>query len=387
MWYFYSVNDGQKTSVSLSFVSLKDVDDVADLLKAIWEESKDEFKVHGIQVSEKLKLWLPGESKALGLRQKLMTVFGNAVEKEVHVTPSTARAWDATFAVRGTSEGALTSTVPTTGGGLDKLTNVLESSLKLTNITLSKLTTVLGMFLKFEMEEWKENTPSRTADGGSFKRSLVAAYGDPNDNHDLMCMVTGIRLPYKFVTAAHVLGKKVGVKARIMLKVDVDDPQNGVLWCSPVEKAWTNNKICFSWSVLENTYILLLLDDALQNTALAVYDDPSAIKAYIKGAEALGDLTFGQLHNKRMTFLNNFRPYKRSFLLMSCLKKQWAAEEGCKPLFSSETNFDYWSEGSYRDNVVAWLETQGAIDLKNPEAPDSEDDDVVSLETEGAVDL
>ena len=76
---------------------------------------------------------------------------------------------------------------------------------------------------------------------------MIQYYGIDNSN-GLQCMVTDLILSSDSIIAGHIISKKNGERARSRFGFDdVNDPRNGILWCRPIEEAWSCNKICFAF--------------------------------------------------------------------------------------------------------------------------------------------
>ena len=97
------------------------------------------------------------------------------------------------------------------------------------------------------LEEWRSEAKTQQPNSEHFGDTLAAYYGDSPVDHRLTCMVTNIRLPLEDVRAAHIVPWARRHAARVLLDISADDPGNGLLWCLPLEQAWTDQKFAFSY--------------------------------------------------------------------------------------------------------------------------------------------
>jgi hypothetical protein len=103
--------------------------------------------------------------------------------------------------------------------------------------------------LRQSLASWKHDTnSSRTAaeSQGRFKEALFAHLGLSRNRKTGVCMVTGLTISRKALTAGHICSQKNADAARAVLGItNINDPRNGILWCHAFERAWSYNKICF----------------------------------------------------------------------------------------------------------------------------------------------
>lgn len=152
-------------------------------------------------------------------------------------------------------------------------------------------------------------------------------------------MVTGIRLPYKLVIAGHIVREKLRSDARILLDIDVNNAQNGVLGVLPSKRHGLSTRYVSRGQSPRTLTLFSFWMTVCKDIEVPTYAKSVKGIAKKKLIKCLAGLTFGQLHGKDMTFLNRYRPYKRAFAVMSHLKHQWAAEEGSIPMFNA-ANYD-----------------------------------------------
>ena len=116
----------------------------------------------------------------------------------------------------------------------------------------AKVLETVATLSELETDNWRHDTNS-TASGSqaglNFRESLIQYYGIDNSNRNqYMCMVTDLILSSESILAGHIISKKNGERARSRFGFDdVNDPRNGILWCKPIEAAWSCNKICFAF--------------------------------------------------------------------------------------------------------------------------------------------
>ena len=130
-----------------------------------------------------------------------------------------------------------------------KLDQTIETVTK-TNETIIKTNETIATLSELEFANWRHDTNSSasTASGQTtarFRDSLIRFYGFPNEQ--IQCMVTDLLLSRKSIIAGHIISKRNAERAHALFGFDVNDPRNGLLWCRPIEAAWSYNQICFAF--------------------------------------------------------------------------------------------------------------------------------------------
>ena len=115
----------------------------------------------------------------------------------------------------------------------------------------AKVLETVATLSELETDNWRHDTNSSASGqsrGSKFRESVIQYYGIGSSN-GLQCMVTDLILSRDSITAGHIISKRNGDRARSLFGIDdaVNDPRNGILWCKPIEAAWSCHKICFAF--------------------------------------------------------------------------------------------------------------------------------------------
>jgi hypothetical protein len=93
------------------------------------------------------------------------------------------------------------------------------------------------------------STRSSTPNQESFRAAVAEHYGieAAQRTSPVPCMVTGRCLDWHDVVAGHIVPRAQHRAARrdILLQ-NINDPRNGLLWCRPLEAAWSQGLFCFA---------------------------------------------------------------------------------------------------------------------------------------------
>lgn len=110
----------------------------------------------------------------------------------------------------------------------------------------------VGILIEISFDSWRHDTNSEPSQVGGTDREKVADfYGQGKDLRgakELTCMVTRAKLSESVVIAGHLVSKKNvrnGNGRRFLGITDANDARNIMLWCQPIETAWSRNEICF----------------------------------------------------------------------------------------------------------------------------------------------
>lgn len=169
----------------------------------------------------------------------------------------------------------------------------------------------------------------------------------------LRCMMTGCMLPRLDVCAAHLIGNCMQVYALKCFGIsDIDSPKNGLLVVKPIEEAFDDSRLCFSFDVTRNSFILHVLDASYLTRKLS--DHPQLTRSTKK---ILGNRTFGDLEGLPLQFPNSKRPFKRVLQFQARQAIALATGRGTLPeTFSAEQwDFDYGFPGDYKAIVDKWF--------------------------------
>ncbi|KAG2435166.1 hypothetical protein HXX76_007250 [Chlamydomonas incerta] len=150
--------------------------------------------------------------------------------------------------------------------------------------------------------------------GAGFEGRVTEYYGIRSA--ELKCMVLGKALPRRFLVADRLYAERWKRYADLTMGADFrfDSPRNGVLWNSAIAYEYEEQRICFSYSGLGAEFILHVLDRSLLWVKLSAVgqhrNDPDFVTA-------LGDVTFGDLHNGRVDFasVDGAGPFKGTLAL------------------------------------------------------------------------
>jgi len=138
--------------------------------------------------------------------------------------------------------------------------------------SLKRMEDVIGISLIHVKRELMFTTSKHSSrpSNGIFKEKLIEFYGvdttGPLDlNKDwtrhIRCMMTNQLFTQKDVTAAHLIGYSMRHYAPMLLGMkDLDSPRNGLLLLKPLEDAFDDSRICFSYDKLMDSFILHILD-------------------------------------------------------------------------------------------------------------------------------
>ncbi|PNH04586.1 hypothetical protein TSOC_009225 [Tetrabaena socialis] len=146
-----------------------------------------------------------------------------------------------------------------------------------------------------------------------FRESTIKFYGM---GERPTCMVLHEALPGKFLVAGHLYAVRWTQYARVVMgsSFNVNSPRNGIIWCSALGHEYERQRICFSYGDIASEFILHVLDKSLLPVKLSSVGQHTGNKAF---KEALGDVTFGDLHNKRVDFAgaDGTGPFKHALAL------------------------------------------------------------------------
>lgn len=240
-----------------------------------------------------------------------------------------------------------------------------------------------GVFASLWLTFWGDISSSvSTEDTVQFRKNLVAYYGDEVDKQNvdvpekpLRCMVTGLRLPGKWITAARLLARKDRAKSHIFGINDIQDPRNGLLWNRAIEEAFTLFQIVFSWSNDLNSFHIHILDKNLVTQKLSQMKLRKPLNRSLDSfmdadtKTQFDNMVFGDLEGRLMTFNNLNRPFKRVLCVHAKVGIYKARLDGSLPpsLDLEKYNFDYWTDSADAKLLSTFLkDSQAWIDGEVP---------------------
>lgn len=209
-------------------------------------------------------------------------------------------------------------------------------------------------------------------------------------NGQLRCMVTDLKLPGTWITAAHLLGRKHTMKSHIFGIDDIDDPRNGLLLNRAVEEKFSTFGMVFSWCQEENTFIAHVINKDLidQKMRDAILRKPlNRSQDYFMDdatKERFDNLKFGDLDGKHVRFNNINRPFKRVLCAHAKLGLWKAKREEKLPLGFDlcKYNFEYCSDSpdsqllkQFLADSQTWMNKEnedGCLDFVLKDLPDVE---------------
>jgi hypothetical protein len=111
----------------------------------------------------------------------------------------------------------------------------------------------LVVLVALQLEDWRSEVETRGSVGKAFKGTLKGYFANPDiqttTSTMLRCMVTNLLLPADCVMAAHIVPWRKHHFARALLDMhDINAGCNGLLWCWPLEQAWTDHKFAIRYS-------------------------------------------------------------------------------------------------------------------------------------------
>ncbi|GFR41594.1 hypothetical protein Agub_g2317 [Astrephomene gubernaculifera] len=192
-------------------------------------------------------------------------------------------------------------------------------------------------------EAFRPPSSTESHDSSADFRARVAKFYGVSDK--MKCMVLGKELPAGFLVARHLVAE--GCKyAGVMM---------GIIWNSAIEHEYNDLRICFSYDGLGGSFMLHVLDKSLLPVQLSSVgrhrDNPDF-------AEVLGNVTFGDLHNKPVDFtgVDSMRPFKRALAehaKLALVHQVKTYPDGFDPQMY---NFNDWSEHEGNEEFVrTWL--------------------------------
>jgi hypothetical protein len=134
-------------------------------------------------------------------------------------------------------------------------------------------------------EDKQRNQARKSEKQALFKLSLCEFYDVPL-GENLTCMLTGLKLPSKHITASHLMKKtKPGSLRKLGLRPDqISHPRNGLLLAEHVEAAFDAKDVCFEPVPLQNKFLrcCVLNPDILNKPVSSISSETFATHAQDK---------------------------------------------------------------------------------------------------------
>lgn len=193
-----------------------------------------------------------------------------------------------------------------------------------------------------------------------FRRKLEKHYGNicSEDNNMKLCMVLNTPVPSRCLRAAHIFPVRLRRYLRQIGLTNVNTKSNGLLWCDALEEAYEAWALGIGCDEVGD-FVIVVIDKRWEDKTLKCVSKEKD-EGYLK---ALGEIKFGQLQGRKLTFLNRERPSRRCCLFMGQLMVDLALERKC---LSSTANIDCldvarMSEWEGRDRHELWLKDANRI--------------------------
>ncbi|EFJ45892.1 hypothetical protein VOLCADRAFT_93759 [Volvox carteri f. nagariensis] len=218
------------------------------------------------------------------------------------------------------------------------------------------LTSVVLVNLKHHLRPPTSGHASRGSNQ-VFRRRLMKSYGMTPKS--MWCMVLGKALPDDFLVATHLFAVRWERYADIIMGSDfhIDGSQNGIILCSAIQHEYELQNICFSKgsNKLKDEFILHVLDKSLLPKKLSSVGQHKNDTAFVK---VLGDITFGDLHNKHVKFESTTGkgPYNRALALQARLALEHCAKTYPNDFDPTVYLFDDMSQHDGKEEFIQmWL--------------------------------
>lgn len=271
----------------------------------------------------------------------------------------------------GLSPGAIIILRPYLEQGSDDTSGRLEQAIKNLDEKVDRLSEkVESVYLAFnqlmlnKINEYVNAPSTQSLHKNTFRQNVALFYGLgslPKEGK-ARCLVTEVDVHVSDLQAGHIVPRAMRHAAEADINLaDVDDPRNGILWCSPLEAAWSQHLFmfinpspdCFKLTVLDETFLSKRIQD------YPVKNNKHELKNTTK--EALGPLTWGDLHMRAVQFPDTSRPFKRclshmaKMFLFKAVASKWQLPDEVKALTLASPQVDYVSEDAKDSYVLAWL--------------------------------
>ncbi|EFJ45893.1 hypothetical protein VOLCADRAFT_93761 [Volvox carteri f. nagariensis] len=245
-----------------------------------------------------------------------------------------------------------------TDGDVVHLLKTIQNTMQNTLSDMVKLTEFLSNVVLVDLKHHLRPPSSGHASRGSnqvFRCRLMKSYGMTPKS--MWCMVLGKALPDDFLVAAHLFAVRWERYADIIMGSDfhIDGSQNGIIWCSAIQHEYELQNICFSRGSNKDEFILHVLDKSLLPKKLSSVGQHKNDTAFVK---VLGDITFGDLHNKHVKFESTTGkgPYKRALALQARLALAHCAKTYPNDFDPTVYLFDDMSEHEGKEELIKmWL--------------------------------
>jgi hypothetical protein len=230
-----------------------------------------------------------------------------------------------------------------------KVTNFLSKELAKEAKELAKEAKVTNFLLRKQATAQFKYTSSQATQYRvpGFKNTLIQEYGceDPDYPGKLCCMALGQYVPKRLVCAAHLFKYAWRTEVSQVLGFhNINDAANGLLLIKPIEEAFDNGYMCFTWEGsrgadrLEGQYRMHWLGDAellIQNVKHYPWKTsaeklPAEAQAELRALtnESRGPLRFMDFNAKALSFNTDARPYRRCLIFQARFALKQALGEG-----------------------------------------------------------
>jgi len=167
--------------------------------------------------------------------------------------------------------------------------------------------------------------------------------------------------------------------------VKVNNPKNGLLWCSAIEFAYEERWICFSYDRSNQNYHLHVLMKEHMDTKLADIGEHrlvlldrllahftnhtinSSSRNTSDFRTLMGETTLSQLIGRGIKFSNQNRPMQRALMIHATYALKNRQADFPDYFVPSSLVFDLASEFEMKDSVKNWLKAVYDPDLPNDE--------------------
>jgi hypothetical protein len=198
---------------------------------------------------------------------------------------------------------------------------------------------------RYRFSQGKASAPSRNVD---FKKSLLAEYG----LHSGVCQLLGAGFEERVIRGAHLFKHAWNdVEDLKLLDLDsIDNVRNGLLLFQPIEAAFDDSRLCFLPA--GSTFSVHIIDPTLRDKRLV---DRLEKRLPKKSLPPGAFQTFGALEGRCLQFSTALRPFARVLCFHSRQALSRARDENWNPDPVDPSLLDNWSDGDYKQTVVAWF--------------------------------
>lgn len=137
--------------------------------------------------------------------------------------------------------------------------------------------------LRKELDCWHSTTRTKV-ESDEFKDSLIKFYcrEDPNNQYNIMCMLTNESYPRKYVRASHIVKRCTEGELMHYFGVDanIDHPRNGLLLLESIERLFDKKDLCFLYDPTNQQIKAKLLNTTLWDVEMKAEDKSSFGRTY-----------------------------------------------------------------------------------------------------------